>query len=175
MNLVLMGYRGTGKSQVARLLAERLGWPCFDTDEQIEQRAGKSIAAIFAEDGEDAFRDWETQVIADLAARDRSVIALGGGAVLRAQNRAALARASHVVWLTASPQTLWRRIQADAATQARRPNLTAAGGITEIIATLDARRPIYRQCAHAVVDTEDKTPAEVADAIVAQLPLADFS
>ncbi len=167
MNLVLIGYRGTGKSAVARLLATRLAWPWFDADVEIELRAGKSIARIFADDGEPTFRDLESAVIADLAARDRVVLAVGGGAVMRPQNREALARQGGVVWLTASAETLWQRLASDPATALRRPPLTAAGGITEIIATLAAREPVYRQCAQWEVDTENRTPAEVADAILA--------
>ena len=109
--------------------------------------------------------------MADLAARDSAVIALGGGAVMRPENRAAIARAGRVVWLTASPETLWRRIEADRATAARRPDLTPTGGITEIIATRDAREAVYRQCAHLMVDTEGKTPHEIADSILQQLDL----
>jgi shikimate kinase len=168
MNLVLIGYRATGKSQAARVLSARLGWPWFDADDQIERRAGCSIARIFDEQGEEAFRALESEIVAELAERPRSVLALGGGAVMRAENREAIARQGRVAWLTASPETILRRIQADADSSARRPNLTAAGGITEIIATLAERNPVYRQCAHLVVDTEDKTPAEVADAILAQ-------
>jgi shikimate kinase len=171
MNLVLIGYRGTGKSTVARLVAERLAWPWFDADAEIESRAGKSIAQIFADDGEGAFRDWESQVVADLATRSSAVLALGGGAILRPENRAAILREGRVVWLTASPETLWRRIEQDRATAERRPNLTAEGGITEIIATLDARRDVYRQCAHHEVDTQGRTPEEVADAILDELKL----
>src|SRR5262245_33425760 len=148
MNLVLIGLRGTGKSTVARLAAERLGWAWFDADAEIERRAGKSIAAIFAQDGEAAVRDLESQVVAELAKRDRSILALGGGAVVREANRAALAPLGRIVWLTASPETLHARISGDTATATRRPSLSTAGGITEIIATLDARRAIYRQCAH---------------------------
>src|SRR5262249_25682645 len=146
MNVILIGLRGTGKTTVARLLAERLSWPWFDADEEIEARAGKSIAGIFADDGEEAFRDWESRVVAELAARDGAGLAWGGGAVLRPENRAAIERQGRIVWLTASPQTLASRVEADRATAASRPNLTAAGGITEIIATRDARREIYRQC-----------------------------
>jgi shikimate kinase len=171
MNLVLIGYRGTGKSAVARELAARLDWPWFDADLEIEKRAGKSIAEVFSQDGEAAFRELEARVVADLAAGDRAVLALGGGAVMRPENRQAIAVNSRVVWLTASAQTIHRRLDADAATAARRPNLTTEGGITEIIATLDARREPYRQCAYLEVDTEQKTPAQVADAILAQVTL----
>ena len=171
MNLVLIGYRGTGKSDVARVLASRLGWPWFDADEQIEALAGKSIAEIFAQDGEPVFRDWETRVVGELSERSDTVLALGGGAVMRSENRAAMLRQGRVVWLTASPATILRRVAADPATAARRPNLTVQGGITEIIATLAVRNPIYRQCAHLEVDTEDKSLAQVADAILEQLNL----
>lgn len=172
MNLVLIGLRGTGKTSVAAILAERLGWNWFDADALVEQRAGKSIKQIFADAGETAFRDLETQVVRELAAGERAVLALGGGAVVREANRAALAGRGKLVWLTASPETLWQRIQGDALSASRRPDLSATGGINEIIATLDARRAIYRACADLEVDTERKTPAEVADAIVEGLGLA---
>jgi len=173
MNLVLIGYRGTGKSTVARLLAEKLHWPWFDADQQIEARAGMSIARIFSEQGEPAFRDWESQVVADLAQRERCVLALGGGAVMRPANREILARQGKIVWLKASPEMLWKRIQHDLSTAERRPNLTSQGGITEIIATLDARNPIYRECAQWEVDTQGMTPEQVADAIVAHWNLGE--
>jgi shikimate kinase len=171
MNLVLIGSRGTGKTTVATLVGNRLGWPWFDADAEIESRAGKSIARMFAEDGERAFRDLESQVITILAARERCVLALGGGAIVRAENRAAVLRQGRVIWLQASPETLWRRIQSDQATAGRRPNLTAEGGIIEIIATLDARREFYAACAHQELNTEDLTPDQVADAILAQVTL----
>jgi shikimate kinase len=171
MNLVLIGLRGTGKTTVAQILAQRLGWSWRDADAEIEQRAGKTIKQIFEDGGETAFRNLEADMILELSALDRVVLALGGGAVVRPQNRAAIARQGQVVWLTASPETLWARIQADATTAARRPNLSAAGGINEIIATLDARREIYRECAHLEVDSEGKSPAQVADAILEQLEL----
>jgi shikimate kinase len=171
MNLVLIGLRGTGKSTVARLLAQRLGWPWFDADAEIEARAGKSIAAIFAEDGEPVFRDLEAAVVVELAEKSSAVLALGGGAVVLPATREAIARQGRVVWLTASPETLYRRIESDSATAGRRPNLSPAGGITEITATLDARRAIYRACAHLEVNTEGKTPLQVADAICEQLHL----
>jgi shikimate kinase len=173
MNVFLIGYRGTGKSTVARLLAQRLAWQCYDADDEIEARAAQTIANIFATRGEEAFRDWESRVLADLAARDRAVLSLGGGAVLRPRNRASLAGRGPVVWLQATPEILWQRILEDTATAARRPNLTALGGITEIIATLAERQEIYRQCATLTVDTEGKSPALVADEILAKLELGE--
>jgi shikimate kinase len=169
MNLLLIGYRGTGKTTLARRLALKLGWPWIDADVELELRAGKSIAAIFADEGEGGFRDLESAVLADLAERQRTVIALGGGVVLRPQNREVLRAAGKVVWLTASPETLWERIAADTTTAARRPNLTAGGGITEITHLLGQRFPFYRECADLEVDTEDKTPAEVVDEILRHL------
>jgi len=176
MNIVLIGYRGTGKTTVARLLALHLGWDWADSDVEIELRAGRSIAAIFADQGEAAFRELEVQVVAELAGREKTVLALGGGAVVHASTRqlllqyAALRRAS-IVWLSAGAETLWQRIAADAVTAERRPNLTTRGGITEITELLGKRAPIYRQCAALEVDTEGKTPADVAAEILARLQL----
>jgi shikimate kinase len=172
MNLVLIGLRGTGKTTVARELSQRLSWPWFDADVLVEERAGKSIKQIFVEDGEPTFRDWEAQVVRDLAERDKSVLALGGGAILREENRQAIARSGHVVWLQASPETLWSRISADGTTADRRPNLSPDGGINEIIATLGARRELYAACADLEIDTEGKSPAQVADAILERWDLA---
>ena len=167
--IFLIGYRGTGKSAVARELAAHLRFESIDADEVVEHRAGKSIAEIFAEDGEAAFRELESRVVADLCGKGSAVIALGGGAVLREENRAAIAAAGPVIWLTASVDIISARLAADDVTASRRPNLTAAGGWAEIEALLAERTPIYRACATLVVDTEGKTPAEVADEIVAQL------
>ena len=169
MLLSLIGYRGTGKSTVARILAHRLGWEWTDADVEIELLAGKSIKAIFEDDGEEAFRDLESAVAKELTQRNPLVLALGGGAVLREENRKLLRAAGPVVWLTATPETLAARIAADTSTSERRPNLTSHGGITEIIAMLDKRTPLYRDCASLVVDTENKTAAEVADEIIQSL------
>jgi shikimate kinase len=166
--IFLIGYRGTGKTTVARELAARLARDCVDADDIIEQEAGKSIAQIFADDGEAAFRDFESTAVAAL--KKRSVMALGGGAVLRESNRQAIARTrGPVVWLTASVETILDRVAADKTTSARRPNLTTGGGRDEVESLLAQRVPLYRECATLVVNTEGKSAAEVADEIAAQL------
>jgi shikimate kinase len=170
-SIALIGYRGTGKTTVAQQLALRLGWDWVDADVEIELRAGKSIAAIFADDGEEAFRDLESEVVKSLCARERTIVALGGGAVLREVNRAAIARCGAIIWLQASVESIERRLADDATTATRRPNLTKSSGQQEIAEVLAARTPIYRACATLEVDTEGKTPGAIADEIVAALGL----
>jgi shikimate kinase len=167
--IFLIGYRGTGKSTVARFIAAQLKWDSIDADDEIERRAGKSIADIFAAQGEKTFRAIEASVVADLAEGRKTVIALGGGAVLLTENRAAIRGKGPVIWLTANVDTIESRVAADATTAQRRPNLTVAGGRAEIEALLAEREPRYRECATLVVATDGKTSAEVADEILDQL------
>jgi shikimate kinase len=171
MNIALIGYRGTGKSEVARQLAVRLGWDWVDADVEVELKAGKSIAAIFADDGEPAFRDLEATVLAKLVQRDCAVLALGGGVVLRLENRSLVKRVTKVFWLTADPTTIAQRLAADAATASRRPNLSATGGLEEIRRLLAERTPLYRELGDFEIDTENKSPAEVAAEIQAMISL----
>jgi len=169
MMLTLIGYRATGKTTLARLLAARLGWQWIDADVEIERRAGKPIAAIFAEDGEPFFRDLEAAVIADLCTRQNLVLAAGGGAPLRPESRQRMRQAGPVIWLTASPQTILRRMTADITTATRRPSLTDKSPLEEIEHLLAVRESAYREAAHLQVDTEDRTPEELADLILTQL------
>jgi shikimate kinase len=170
MNLVLIGYRGTGKTTVARLLAHQLGWDWVDSDVEVELRAGRSIATIFADSGEAAFRDIEAGVLGTLVKRPDTVIAAGGGAVVRPENRRLLAEADAVVWLTARVDTILARIAGDAATASRRPNLLS-GGESEVRQLLAERTPLYRACATVEVATDDRSPADAAAEILARVPL----
>ncbi len=165
MNITLIGYRGTGKSTAARLVAERLGWTWVDADAFLEEQAGQAIRDIFAREGEAGFRDREAAVIQELTRRDRHVIAAGGGAVLRTENRDAFRKTCMTVWLVASAEVIERRLAADATTAERRPALTREGGAAEIRRLLAEREPLYRAAADVIVETDSQTPAEVAERI----------
>ena len=162
MRIFLIGYRGTGKSTIARLLADKLGLEAIDADHELERRAGKTIRRIFAEDGEPAFRDLESALLAELGQRDGVVIATGGGVVLRPENRAIL-RTGRVVWLTAPAEVLWRRMCGDESTRERRPDL-AQGGLGEVAELLRMREPLYRECAELTIDAE-QSPEAIVEAI----------
>lgn len=161
----LIGYRGTGKTTVARLLAARLGRPWLDADALLEERHGRTIRDIFATEGEAGFRDKESALLAELCGMHSHVIATGGGVILRPENRARLRAAGTVVWLTAEATTLWQRINGDATTAERRPNLSQ-GGLVEVVELLRVREPLYRECAHLTVSSEGRSPEEVAEEIL---------
>ncbi len=169
MNLVLIGYRCTGKTTIGRLLAEKLGWPLVDTDTLIQQRAGRSIKEIVAEGGWPEFRRIEREVIADVAAGDRQIVSAGGGAVLDDANTLALRTGGKVVLLTAAPETIWERMKADPKTPAERPDLTDDGGIAEIGNVLQQRREKYDAASHYRIQTDRFGPDEAAGRILAHL------
>ena len=164
--LSLIGYRGTGKSTVGMRLAKRLHWDWLYADNELEQRAGRTIKDIFAQDGEPAFRQLEREVLVDLLSRPRLVLSTGGGCVMNADTRRDLCAAGPVVWLRASVETIASRILREA----RRPDLTATGGIDEIRVLLAQREPLYRDCAAITIDTERLSLAEVVARVLSQLP-----
>jgi shikimate kinase len=169
--LALVGYRGTGKSTVGRIVADRLGRPFADADAELERRVGRPISAFFGEEGEAAFRDREEEVLRDLTARPGSVLSTGGGAIIREANRLALRRFGFVAWLTAEPAVLSGRLARD---PGGRPGLTPAGPLAEIAAVLAARTPLYREVADAIIETADRTPDEVAGAVLEAWSRGDF-
>lgn len=161
--LALVGYRGTGKTTVGRLLAGRLGWPFLDADAELEPRLGAPIARVFAERGEPAFRDAEQRLLEELAGRPAIVLATGGGCVLREANRRALRRLGFVAWLTADPSTLAERLRRD---PGGRPALTERGLTGEVVEVLAARTPLYREVAHEAVATAGRPPEAVAEEVL---------
>jgi shikimate kinase len=169
--ILLIGYRGSGKSASGRHLASQLGYQFVDSDDVIEHRSGRTIAQIFDDQGETAFRDLEQEVVTQLCTRQRTVVALGGGAVLRAENRRQIGECGGIiVWLAAGPSTLLRRTAADSRTASRRPPLTRAKPEAEVERLLHERTPLYRACATFKVDTEHQDPAAVAAEILRRLP-----
>jgi shikimate kinase len=165
--LALVGYRGTGKSTVGRILADRANRTFLDMDLELEARIARSVAAIFAEEGEPFFRDWEERTLAELlSSHPSAIVATGGGAVLRETNRRRLREFGFVVWLTADAAELARRLGSDPRGFDQRPALTSAGTIVEIAQVLEVRTPLYQEVADAVIETGRKNPDEVATAIL---------
>ena len=109
-NVVLIGFMGTGKSEVGQMLARRLGWTCVNADRRVEARERATVAQLFARRGEEYFRDAEAKIVADVAARRDVVIATGGGIVLRPENMTRLRRQGWIVSLTAPVDVLVERL-----------------------------------------------------------------
>jgi shikimate kinase len=166
--LILIGYRGCGKTTVGERLAERLGWEFVDTDRLVEQAAQQTIRQIFEQQGEAAFRTLESDALAQAVSRPRCVISVGGGALLSDDNRRRLRDAGTCVWLTASPDELARRTSDDPQSAATRPALTDADARAEVRALLAQREPLYRELAEHTIDTEGRTPEAVTE-LVAKL------
>lgn len=162
MNLYLIGYRGSGKTTVAAELSLLLSLPWVDADQKLVEAAGKSITQIFAEVGEPGFRDLESQTLRSLASKGEQIVALGGGVILRPENREILKQTGKTVWLTAPPEVLAERIQQDAATKANRPSLTSQGVLGEIQTVLQQRLPLYKEAADWSIAVDQYSPLEVA-------------
>jgi shikimate kinase len=159
---------GSGKSTVGRQLSRRLGLPFFDSDHLLEQRLGCSIRESFAEAGEDAFRDVEQQVLAELAQGPAAVVATGGGAVLREANRQALRAGGKVVYLRSTPEELYRRLRHDT----QRPLLQVADPLAKLRTLYAERDPLYRETAHFQIETGRPSVPTLVNMVVMQLELA---
>ncbi len=161
-NLVLIGMSGTGKSRVGRLLAERLHWRFIDTDVEIERLTGRTVADIFATDGEPRFRALEREVVARVTRRRGAVIATGGGAVLDPASRERLFAGNLVVCLEASAEQIAERL---AHSHERRPLLEGPDPLAAIRALQAARAPVYALAHHTVV-TDGRSLGEIATEIL---------
>lgn len=163
MNIVLIGYRGTGKSVVGELLAMQLDMPLMGMDAQIVKKAGMPIPDIVEKSGWPGFRDIESEVARELAGLDNIIIDTGGGIIERPENIEALKINSRIFWLRASVDAIVSRIQEGT----HRPPLTAGKTFTEEIAeVLEQRIHKYKSAAQFEIDTDALTPEQVAERII---------
>jgi len=160
LNITLVGFMGTGKSSVGRLLARRAGMKFVDTDEIIEKETGTTISEIFAKQGEQRFREIERDVVRRVSRMDGLVISAGGGVVLRAENISDLKRNGPVICLSATPEEIWARVKKTR----RRPLLNVEEPQKRIRELLAAREPAYA-LADARIETTKLSIAEVAEEV----------
>jgi shikimate kinase len=170
-NIFFVGLMGAGKTTVGRAVARRLGRPFFDSDHEIEARTGARIPVIFELEGEAGFRERESQVIAELTAREAIVLATGGGAVLRPENRALLHERGLVVYLRANPHDLWLRTRKDK----NRPLLQTEDPKAKLEALYSERDPLYRECAHFIVETGRPSVNGLVNMVLMQLEMAGIT
>jgi shikimate kinase len=166
-NLALIGFMGTGKSSVGRMVASQLHFDFIDTDEMIEERTGKSVSEIFAQDGEMTFRKIESDLVAELSGRHRVVCSTGGGLAANAENLNKLKQTALVVCLWATPETIWERVR----NQTHRPLLRDPDPLAKVRRLLAEREPYYRQ-ADVLLSTEMRSTKEVAQHVLHQFRLA---
>jgi shikimate kinase len=163
-NIVLVGFMGSGKSSIGRLLARRLGFQFLDTDQLVVDRAGMEISEIFATVGEPAFRELETSVLISVSHLRRCVIATGGGAVLREQNRAIMRQIGFVVGLSASEDVIFDRVSRNS----KRPLLQTTNPRETMCQLLHSREEAYSQAAQFTLDTTDLTHAQALERIAVE-------
>ncbi|MEC4983109.1 MAG: shikimate kinase [Oscillatoria sp. PMC 1068.18] len=165
LNVFLIGMMGTGKTTVGQVLAKQLGYRFFDTDILLERVAGKTINEIFAEEGEEKFRDLESKILQELSAYTRSAIATGGGIILRRQNWSYLHHGL-IVWLDVPTEILLERLREDKT----RPLLQQADLASKLESLLEQRISLYAQADLHISITREQTPEEIADAIASKIP-----
>lgn len=163
-NIVLIGFMGSGKSTVGRELHQRLGYSLTDMDHLIEETMGKKITEIFKEEGESAFRDFETLQLMEIAKQTdkRHIISTGGGIVIRPQNRSLLRQLGYVVWLHAPEKAIFERTSRNR----DRPLLNHQDARARISSLLAEREPWYRETAHLKIDTAGLDSKEIATGIL---------
>jgi shikimate kinase len=163
-HIILIGFMGCGKSTIGRELKRISSHPWIDTDAEIEARAQCRIKDFFARDGEDAFRDLETQVLRDLSVNCQSptIISTGGGAILRGENRLLLRELGYVVWLRAPADMIYQRTKYNRS----RPILQTPNPRARIEELLTLREPLYRETAHLIIDVAGLNRTEIAAGII---------
>lgn len=159
MNIVMVGFMGTGKTSVSRALARKTGWHCLDVDEWVVKKAGRTILAIFEAEGEEGFRNRETEALREILDGERQIVAGGGGIVLRPENIAIMKARGTVVCLTASPETVFARVGRDS----NRPNLNGRRSSAGIAELMEKREVAYREAADLLISTDHKTIDAIAE------------
>jgi len=166
MNIILIGFRGTGKSTIGKLLAIRLERDFIDSDKYIESSIGKTIKSIFEEDAEEGFRKIEADVIAELSKMDNKIISAGGGAVLKEENVRNLKDNGFLVLLEATPEIIYNRIAQDKKTTQQRPSLTDKKPLDEIKHLIAKREHAYKNAADYTINTSYVSCEEVVNEII---------
>ena len=170
MNIVLIGYRCSGKTAVGKILANELARDLLDTDGLIEENAGCSIELIILREGWDHFRDIEGSLIKEVSRKDNLVIATGGGVVMVEENVKNLKKNGFLVWLNGKAKVLKERMEREQKSGKIRPPLTGADPLEEIKQVLDIRTPLYEQAGNLMVDTSSLSIREVVTSILKALP-----
>ncbi len=165
-NIILTGFRATGKTTVGRLVAQRLGWVFQDTDALLCQRLGASVAEVVARLGWPAFRQAERVLLRELRTMRQTVLATGGGAIEHLQEWRELRRCGLVIWLDADLDTVRSRLQADPRSGQQRPSLTGRSVVDELDELLTRRRPLYASGSDLRLVVTSETPEQLADAII---------
>lgn len=162
-NIVLVGYMGSGKTTIGIRLSYRMKQTLLDTDKEIEREQKRSISAIFSEDGEEAFRQMETEYLKKLVSEKQAhIISTGGGMVLREENRRLLKEIGTVIFLRATPETIWNRLKADTT----RPLLQTEDPKTRIREMIHNRNAAYEASAHAIIDVDNLDYEQIMDKIM---------
>lgn len=161
-NIFLIGFMGSGKSTIARLLAKETGKELIEMDETIEADAGCSINQIFEKHGECYFRDLESELVVHIAEKGGAVVSCGGGAVLRAENVENMKKNGIIVYLSATPETIYKRVR----NSTHRPLLNGNMNVEYITQLMEKRLPIYENAADVVVDVNGKEKSEIVKEII---------
>lgn len=161
-HIFLIGFMGAGKTTVSCKLGERSGVEVLDTDQMLVEQEGKSISRIFEEDGETYFRDRETELLKTLQGREPAVISCGGGVPLREENGLLMKLCGKVVWLNATPETIYERVK----NSTDRPLLNGNMNVPYIRSLMESRREAYAACASHIIDTDGRSFAEIVEEIL---------
>jgi len=165
LNIAVYGFMGVGKTTIGKLLAERIGYDFIDMDIEIEKRTGTTISEIFRKQGEAKFRQLESELVKELAEKNKLVIACGGGALANKENAETMKGSARMVYLTASIPEIIKRTRRDN----DRPLLDVPDPLQTASILLEKREPIYRMYAEIIIDTTELTPVEVVERISEEL------